>query len=81
MTSYLRFADLKESGLVQSWAQLRRLQDINGFPPGRLLSENVRIWTEDEIEKYLADRPIKSSLPLKGGAKIRRERYLAKQTA
>ena len=80
MTVYLRFKDLKESGLVGSWAQLRRLQDI-GFPPGRLVSEGVRIWTESEIEKFLADRPIKSSLPLKGGAKIRRERYLAKQLA
>jgi hypothetical protein len=78
MPTYLRFNDLKASGLVQSWAQLERMKEL-GFPPGRLISKGVRIWTQDEIDAYVADRPTKSSLPLKGFAKARREAYLAKQ--
>ena len=77
MTVYLRFSDLQERGLVQSWAQLRRMEEY-GFPPGKMLSPNVRIWSEDEIETYLASCPVRGDQPLKGGARTRRERFLAK---
>ncbi|MER9167340.1 AlpA family phage regulatory protein [Mesorhizobium australicum] len=59
MTSkLLRFVDLAERGIVKNWPQLRRLVDKNDFPPGRMLGENSRFWTEPEIEAWLASRPL-----------------------
>jgi hypothetical protein len=52
----LRFADLKDRGIVRNWAQLRRLQDVEGFPPGFMLSQNTRVWDEPEVEAWLASR-------------------------
>jgi hypothetical protein len=54
---FLRFADLKARGIINSWPMLRRRQDHDGFPSGRLLGPNFRVWTEDEIEAWLASRP------------------------
>ncbi|PBB21146.1 AlpA family phage regulatory protein [Mesorhizobium sp. WSM4313] len=54
----LRFADLAERGIVRNWPQLRRLVEKNGFPPGRMLGENSRFWTEIEIDEWLAARPL-----------------------
>ncbi|MFK0688170.1 helix-turn-helix transcriptional regulator [Mesorhizobium sp. IMUNJ 23033] len=54
----LRFADLKTRGIVCNWPQLRRLVDKNDFPPGRMLGQNSRFWTESEIESWLASRPL-----------------------
>ena len=50
MTVVLRFADLKERGIVNSWPQLKRLQQLHGFPLGRMLSPNIRVWTKEEID-------------------------------
>ena len=58
MTSLLRFADLKSRGVVANWVTLRRWIDREGFPPGRMVGPNTRAWTEDEIETWLASRPI-----------------------
>jgi hypothetical protein len=33
MTVILRFADLKERGITNSWPQLKRLQTLHNFPP------------------------------------------------
>lgn len=49
----LRFADLKERGVVTSWPQLRRLVDNHNFPPGYLLSPGCRVWDPDVIEAWL----------------------------
>ena len=38
MVKLLRFRDLKDRGVVDSWAQLRRLIDHCEFPTGRMLS-------------------------------------------
>jgi hypothetical protein len=60
----LRFADLKERGVCRSWAQLKRQADHN-FPLGRLLSPNIRVWDEeDEVDPWLASRPVENSRPL-----------------
>jgi hypothetical protein len=56
---FLRFRDLKERGIVDSWAQLDNLIKKYGFSPGRMLSPNVRVWDEEkEIEPWLASRPV-----------------------
>jgi hypothetical protein len=69
----LRFKDLKELGIVNNWPQLGNLVDNEGFPPGRLLSPNVRAWNEDQILAWLESRPVGMVKPLRGAAKIRHE--------
>jgi predicted DNA-binding transcriptional regulator AlpA len=69
MTILLRFRQLKERGIVQSWPQLKRLQQLHGFPLGRMLSPNTRGWTEDEIDAWIESRPIENTRPLQGAPK------------
>lgn len=54
---FVRYADLEAAGLVGSWTQLLRMIDDEGFPPGTLLSANVRAWRLDELEGWLESRP------------------------
>lgn len=68
----LRFVDLRERGIARSWAQIRNLQR-RGFPLGRMLSPNTRVWTEDEVDVWLASRPVEGPAP-RGAAKGRRGR-------
>jgi hypothetical protein len=77
MTYQVRFRDLKERGVIESWAQLARAQERDDFPPGRLLSPQIRVWDwEDEILPWLASRPVKNVQPLKGSARARHERRM-----
>jgi predicted DNA-binding transcriptional regulator AlpA len=54
---FLRLADLKAAGIINSWPMLRRRIERDDFPPGRMLGPNTRAWTETEIENWLATRP------------------------
>lgn len=54
---YIRFADLKNAGIVKSWQQVKNMIQTVGFPPGVMLSPNVRAWTEDEVSVWLETRP------------------------
>jgi predicted DNA-binding transcriptional regulator AlpA len=56
-TVLLRFADLKERGIVNTRQTLLDWIKRYGFPPGRWLAPNTRAWTEEEIEAWLANRP------------------------
>jgi hypothetical protein len=71
MTILLRFRDLKDRGIVHSWPQLKRLQEFHGFPLGRMLSPNIRAWTEDEVDAWIKSRPIENTRPLQGAPKAR----------
>jgi hypothetical protein len=62
----LRYRDLKARGVANSRAQLKRMVELYGFPPGRLLTPNTRVWTIDEIDGFLASRPTKPK-PVKRG--------------
>jgi hypothetical protein len=73
MTVLLRFADLKTRRIVNSWPQLRRLQQLHGFPRGRMLSPNIRAWTEAEVDDWIASRPVENTGPLRGRAKGKRK--------
>ena len=53
----LRFKDFQEKGIVLNWASLKLLIDEHGFPPDQLLSPNIRSWTEEEVEEWIASRP------------------------
>jgi hypothetical protein len=57
MIRYLRFADLKAAGIVNNWPSLKNRIEKFGFPPGRLIGPNSRVWSEPEIADYIASRP------------------------
>jgi predicted DNA-binding transcriptional regulator AlpA len=54
---FLRFRDLQEAGIVASWPMLSRRIERDGFPPGRKLGPNTRVWTEQEVRAWLDSRP------------------------
>jgi hypothetical protein len=57
MRKVIRFRHLKERGIVDNWPQVKRLVEQQGFPPGRYLGANTRVWLEDEIDDWLDTRP------------------------
>jgi Prophage CP4-57 regulatory protein (AlpA) len=73
MSKFLRFADLKDRGIVTSWPMLRRRIERDGFPLGRMLGPNTRAWSEAEVEAWIKSRPTAGPAP-RGAAKSRRER-------
>jgi predicted DNA-binding transcriptional regulator AlpA len=54
----LRFADLKGLGIVSNWPTLLRWIEDEGFPPGRNLGPNTRVWTDDEVAQWITERPL-----------------------
>ena len=56
MTVLLRFRDLEERKIARSWAQLRRMVDLYGFPPGKKLGPNTTAWLERDVEEWIASR-------------------------
>jgi hypothetical protein len=57
MDPLLRYKDLKRLNLINNRATLQNRIRHHGFPQGRLLGPNTRVWTMDEIQAYLASRP------------------------
>jgi hypothetical protein len=55
LTKVLRFADLKELGIVRNWPSVRRLIDNHGFPPGYYIL-SARVWDADAVEAWLEGR-------------------------
>ena len=54
----VRYRDLCEAGIVTNYQTLNRLIDEYGFPAGILISPNIRVWDLDEVQVWLATRPI-----------------------
>ena len=54
MTILLRFDDLRERRIVRNRTTLYRWIKEQNFPPGALIGANSRVWTEEEIEAWLA---------------------------
>jgi hypothetical protein len=74
-----RFKDLKAKGFAESWAQLKRMIELYGFPPGRMLTPNVRAWTDEELDAYVASRPVEGPA-LRGAAKAKHAARKAAQS-
>jgi predicted DNA-binding transcriptional regulator AlpA len=53
----IRYTDLVAKGVVNSRMTLKRLIDLQGFPPGRLVTPNSRAWTEDAGDQWVDGRP------------------------
>jgi predicted DNA-binding transcriptional regulator AlpA len=47
----LRFKELHRVG-IRNYPTLRRWIDTQGFPPGRLIGPNTRVWDEAELETW-----------------------------
>jgi predicted DNA-binding transcriptional regulator AlpA len=54
---FVRYKDLVAAGICDSYRQLYNMIDNDGFPPGVLLSPNVRAWNVADIEEWLSTRP------------------------
>jgi predicted DNA-binding transcriptional regulator AlpA len=57
LPNFIRFRDLKERQIVNSWPQLGRMIRDEAFPRGKMLGPNTRAWSEQEIADWLASRP------------------------
>ncbi len=53
---YLRFADLVERRIVNNRQTLTNWIKHHGFPPGIKIAPNTRVWPEDEVEAWIAER-------------------------
>ncbi len=58
---FLRQTDLAERKISATHQSTQHLQATQGFPLGRLLGPNTRVWTTDEINAWLATRPVEVS--------------------
>jgi hypothetical protein len=52
----LRFPDLKCVG-INNWPTLKRRVQEDGFPAGRYVGRNTRVWTAEEVEAWFNSRP------------------------
>ena len=52
----LRFNDLVARGTVKNRPTFTRWVKNLGFPPGFMIGPNTRVWFEDEIESWEAER-------------------------
>ena len=57
---YLSYPELKEKGIPWSRMHIDRLEKAGTFPKRRELGANTVGWDEEEIEEWLASRPIKA---------------------
>lgn len=79
---FLRYKHLKADHVVENRPQLRKLIQNYGFPPGFLLSPNVRVWTEEEVKAWIAERKAAGAkVRLKGVAKANAARSEARDAA
>jgi hypothetical protein len=72
MTRLLRFADLKERGIIPNWPTLKARIARDNFPPGRMLGPNSRAWTEQEVDDWLRARPVAGPVPRGAAARGRK---------
>jgi predicted DNA-binding transcriptional regulator AlpA len=78
----IRFRDLKARGISDSYAQLDRQIKLYSFPPGRMLSPNIRSWTEQEVATWIETRPSdRKTMPPTARRPGRPRKHEAKQAA
>ncbi len=57
LSRQLRFRDLQELGVLPNRMTLHNWVKNAGFPPGRLVGPNTRLWSETEVVAWLESRP------------------------
>ena len=63
LPTYIRFKVLKQRGIARSWPYLKDLIEDHGFPPGQLLSPQIRVWDESSVAAWIAARPAEPAPP------------------
>jgi hypothetical protein len=53
LDQYYRYKDLHELNIVPNWPTLSAWIRERGFPPGKLVSPRIRIWSRAEIQGWL----------------------------
>jgi hypothetical protein len=81
-SSFSRYRDFKARKIVENRTQLKHLIEKYGFPRGVMLTPATRAWADDELDAWLASRPVAGggdvAQPLRGRAKTQRERARAR---
>jgi len=54
---WLRYRDLEAQGIVSNRATLSNWIKDRGFPSGRLIGPNTRMWLADEVRAWINSRP------------------------
>jgi hypothetical protein len=54
---HCRYSDLVDANITHNWPHLLRMINEEGFPPGIMLSRNVRAWTVPSVLDWLSSRP------------------------
>ena len=54
---FYRFSDLVALGIIRNRVTLARWVRDRGFPPGRLIGPNTRVYDRGDVEAWLAARP------------------------
>ena len=84
LEQHCRLKDLQESGIAESYNQAKNLEENEGFPRGKLLGPNTRVWSVSEVNEWLKNRPTgRSALVLARAAKsveVRRTRRALRST-
>jgi hypothetical protein len=57
LPQFCRYDDLESAGIFTCWEQAGRLIDKYGFPPGRLITPNTRVWEVQAVNDWIATRP------------------------
>src|SRR5262245_27533770 len=55
---YLRYADLVARGIVSNRMTLKNWVDRQNFPPGALVGPNMRLWSENAVQRWMDSRPV-----------------------
>jgi hypothetical protein len=63
LPTFIKFADLKAAGIVNNHCALKILIDDHNFPKGRWLGSATHVWTLNEVEQWLANRPVERPVP------------------
>jgi predicted DNA-binding transcriptional regulator AlpA len=81
LTRQLRYRDLEERGLFNNRVTLALWIRDHGFPRGRLVGPNTRLWDEADVAAWLANRPTeaKPAPKLKPGSQRGRHKAAAKR--
>jgi hypothetical protein len=54
---WLRYKHFKEDGIFNSRMTMMRAIQRGELEPGTLISPNIRAWTEQQRDRYIACRP------------------------
>ena len=54
---FYRYSDLVALGIVMNRVTLSRWIRFHGFPRGRLVGPNTRIYERESVDAWLASRP------------------------